>query len=447
MITAVVMTILCLSISGLILMRVHDERTMERNHLNHDAAMRAAALLARGDLPPVHADPSVTALQVIDPTGRIVSTSPSMEGRPPLASFAPPPGRLGAERTLCRVPGSGDACLLVSVQRAPRSHGDWMIYAAAPAYPWYVSGRLLAPLLLSCALIVAFTTLGARRIVITSLRPVEAIRAKLSKITTTELGHRVPVPQPRDEIHDLAGTVNTTLDMLDAALTRERRFTADASHDLRSLVTAMRTQVEEALLHPDETDWPAVARALLASLERLHAIVADLMELRRLDADAGAPMMPVDLNELIVRELARRPQAKTIVSDCRPALVRGDRVQLLRLLTNLLDNAERHATSTVHVTLHCEQGEVALVVHDDGSGIPVHQREVVFQRFARLDAARNKDAGGSGLGLPIAREIARHHGGTLTIEDSSRGARFVARIPLYRPPHRPGTIRGHLDPA
>ncbi|WP_326626926.1 HAMP domain-containing histidine kinase [Nonomuraea fuscirosea] len=433
-ITAAVMTVLCLSISALILMKVHDDRTTVRNRLNHDAAMRATTLLRRDDLPPVHVDPSVAALQVIDPSGRIVSASPTMVSRPPMASFTPPPGVLGAYHTVCQMPGFDDRCMIVSVQRAPRPGGDWMIYAAAPAYPWYVSGQLLTPLLAASALAIALTALGTRRIVITSLKPVEAIRAQLSKITTTDLGHRVPVPQPHDEIHDLARTVNHTLDMLDGAINRERRFTADASHDLRSPVTAIRTQIEEALLHPDDADWPATARTLLAGVERLHVIVADLMELRRLDADAGAPMIPVDLNELIMRELARRLQGKTLVTDCRPALVRGDRGQLHRMLTNLLDNAERHAVSTIRVTLRCENDHAVLTVHDDGSGVPADQREVVFQRFARLAAARAKDAGGSGLGLPIAREIAHHHGGTLTIDDSHQGACFVARIPLLSPP-------------
>ena len=153
-------------------------------------------------------------------------------------------------------------------------------------------------------------------------------------------------------------------------------------------------------------------------------------------------MTPVDLGDLASRELARypravnRPRAVNIVSDLRPALVCGDRPQLVRLLTNLLDNAERHAASTVTVRVDRDNGQAVLVVHDDGPEIPADQREVVFHRFSRLDTAGDRDRAGSGLGLPLAREIASHHGGTLTIEDSDHGARFVARIPLHNPQRR-----------
>jgi signal transduction histidine kinase len=95
-----------------------------------------------------------------------------------------------------------------------------------------------------------------------------------------------------------------------------------------------------------------------------------------------------------------------------------------------MDNADRHAESQITVTVREEGGQAVLEVLDDGDGIVPEQREVVFERFARLDAARNRDAGGTGLGLPIAREIATAHGGTLTVEDSACGARFVFRMPL-----------------
>ena len=124
-------------------------------------------------------------------------------------------------------------------------------------------------------------------------------------------------------------------------------------------------------------------------------------------------------------------------------MVIGDRLRLGRLLTNLVDNAERHADSTITITVrHAPNGEhdgqrfphgiAVLEVIDDGPGIDPDKRELVFQRFARLDAARNKDAGGTGLGLPIARQIAEASGGTLRIEDSPRGARFVLRLPLHK---------------
>ncbi|MCW2942087.1 MAG: Signal transduction histidine kinaselike protein, partial [Actinomycetia bacterium] len=111
-----------------------------------------------------------------------------------------------------------------------------------------------------------------------------------------------------------------------------------------------------------------------------------------------------------------------------------DRMRITRLLVNLLDNAERHATSQITVTVRADGPTAILEVIDDGAGIAVEQREVVFDRFTRLDASRCRDAGGTGLGLAIAREIAEAHEGTLTIEDSERGARFVLRLPVCDPP-------------
>ncbi|WP_235854373.1 sensor histidine kinase [Nonomuraea aridisoli] len=438
LLAAIVMTLLCAGLSALIVTSIHSERSTELNRRNHDANMRTAGLLARGQLTPVHTERGIAALQVIDPAGRIVSASANMRGRPPMAFFVPTEERMGRMETLCHMRDFAGTCMLVSVQRVPRRDGDWIIYSAAPAYPWYVSGRLLAGVLAGSTLLIGVTAFGAYRIVGRSLKPVEAIRAHLCKITSTDLGHRVPVPAPRDEIQELACTVNQTLDLLQAALQRERRFISDASHDLRSPITAMRAQTEEALLHPDDADWPATATATLDSLDRLQAIVTDLLTLSCLDAGAaGAAAAPVDLEDLISCELDHCPHKLNIIRDLEPAVVRGDRLQLIRLFTNLVDNAERHAACTVTISLSAQSGQAVLVVSDDGPGIPVDQRERVFQRFARLDDARNKDTGGTGLGLPIARQIAEQHGGTLTIEDSDQGARFVARIPLYTAHPRP----------
>jgi len=210
-----------------------------------------------------------------------------------------------------------------------------------------------------------------------------------------------------------------------------RQFTSDASHDLRSPITAMRTQVEEALLYPEDADWPAAGRAILVSLDRLQAIVTDLLTLAMLDAGAPQTKDTVDLARLVEAEIERRPRAVRVVTDLAPRVqVTGDQLGLARLLTNLVDNAERHASSQVSLTVRAEGDMAVLQVLDDGAGIAPEQWETVFQRFTRLDASRSRDAGGTGLGLPIARHIAETHGGTLTIEESTTGARFVLRLPL-----------------
>jgi signal transduction histidine kinase len=309
--------------------------------------------------------------------------------------------------------------------------GQWVVYGADRVVPWYVNRELLTELLAATALLVAAAAVGAYRTVGKALTPVDDVVRELAEITTTDLGRRVPVSEHHDELRGLAETVNRTLDRLEAAVEQQRRFASDASHDLRSPITAMRLQVEEARLHPEQTDWASTAGALEDSLDRLEAIVTDLLALARLDSGARCAMERVDLGELVASELRHRTNRVRIITDVPPgAVITGDRLQLIRLLTNLVDNATRYAASTVEVAVRRDGDQAVLEVTDDGPGITPDQRELVFDRFTRLDAADSHDTGGTGLGLPIAREIAERHGGTLMVEDSPRGARFVVRIPL-----------------
>ncbi|MEU3165655.1 HAMP domain-containing sensor histidine kinase [Streptosporangium sp. NPDC006930] len=429
----VVMALLCTTFCALILVGAYQDATEDRADRILRVKLRVLPLLLRDRLPPVLPELGIVALQVVGPTGRVVAANSRMTGKPRMASFVPPEEFSPKGGVVCGTP-KPDACVIVVGLRV-HAHGDhWIIYGAEPVVPPYVHHFLLAALLGGSALLVGVTAVGTYRTVGKTLVPIEAMRAELAEITSTDPGRRVPVPEHHDEIRQLAEIVNQTLDRLEAALQRERRFAYDASHDLRSPITAMRTQVEEALLHPKEADWPATADALLDSLHRLQAIVTNLLELARVDAGGVDLGERVDLSELADSELARRVRRARVVADPQPdVVVTADRLQLARLIANLLDNAERHATSTVTVSVRREGGDAVLEVGDDGPGISPDQREYVFQRFARLEAARSKDQGGTGLGLAIARGIAERHGGTLTIEDSERGARFVARIPIRDP--------------
>ncbi|MFC0111119.1 sensor histidine kinase [Kibdelosporangium aridum] len=258
-----------------------------------------------------------------------------------------------------------------------------------------------------------------------TLRPVEAIRRELAGVSEHNLDRRVPVPRSLDEIAKLARTTNATLDRLQAFHHRQQQFVADASHELRSPLTNLRAGLEVALAHADRADWPEVARQSLQDIERLQDLTADLL-LLAVNDNSSVPMDTlVDLAAL-VEEF--RPQVTCIVPE--QAFVHGNASQLKRLLRNLVDNATRHARSTVTVTVRVEELSVVLEVLDDGPGIAPEDRERVFERFTRLDDARTRDSGGSGLGLTIARGIATRHGGSLTIEDSpTGGGLFVARFP------------------
>ncbi|MGW5420862.1 sensor histidine kinase [Streptomyces sp. NPDC003943] len=271
-----------------------------------------------------------------------------------------------------------------------------------------------------------------------SLRPVEAIRRQLAHITSHSLDQRVPVPETDDAIARLARTTNDTLDRLEQASTRQQQFVADAAHELRSPLAAVRAQLESALRHPEGIDWPSVVRESVADVVRLQALADDLLLLAQMDGSprAAPAAEEVDLSPLaedLVREHQHLPTARGLTLTCEVpsrAIVRGNAIQLERLLRNLLGNACRHARHRVTVRASVEAGTIVAEVTDDGPGIPPADREKVFERFTRLDEARARSDGGAGLGLPIAREIAARHGGTLVAADSAQGARLVVRIPL-----------------
>ncbi|MFI6496687.1 sensor histidine kinase [Nonomuraea typhae] len=398
------------------------------------AARRVAFNVERyapvGELKPVTPTERIDLIQVVDHEGKVRQASKKLHGLAPLTTLKPTEDDGRVQTTTCTALLPDRPCLSTVGFRVSVNGNYWMAYAFGPDIPWYISplyalGVLAGALVLTVpSAAVAWAALGR------ALRPVAGIRTELAEITATDLGRRVPRSAHRDELDELAMTVNDTLDRLEDAVEQQRRFASDASHDLRSPITAMRAQVEEALLYPDSADWPRTGREVLGSLDRLQNIVADLLTLARLEAGAPGRREPVDLGELAAAE-SDRPRSKPVLTWLAPGVrVMGDRLRLARLLTNLLDNAERHAEEAVTVRVRAEDGQAVLEVQDDGEGIAPDQREVVFRRFTRLDASRNRDAGGTGLGLPIAREIADSHQGTLKIEDSDRGARFVVRLPL-----------------
>jgi signal transduction histidine kinase len=429
-IASAVMLLLCAAAGAFVLLAVRGTAERYKTEEVVSTGVRVSYLIKRERLPPMILDEDVTAVQVVNPTGQIVSTSLDIAGRPRMAAFRPSEATPQEAKVLCRSPAYPGQCVIIVALRVPQPDGPWMVYAADSEVPWYVSPELLAALIGSSLVLISLTAFGTYQTVGKALRPVEAIADKLAVITTTDLGQRVPVPKFRDEIRRLAETANQTLDRAERAVEQQRRFASDASHDLRSPLTAMRTEIEEALLHPEATDWHATGEALLDSLDRLQALVTDLLQIARLDAGAPPKLDNVDLAGLATRELDRRQRKVDVARDLSSGvIIVGDRLRLARLLNNLLDNAERHARSLIKVRVYLDGGYGVLEVVDDGTGVPPDQREVVFERFTRLDAARSKDAGGTGLGLSIARQIAESHRGTLTIEDSAVGARFVLRLP------------------
>ncbi|MFJ7083124.1 sensor histidine kinase [Streptomyces griseus] len=275
-----------------------------------------------------------------------------------------------------------------------------------------------------------------------ALRPVEAIRTATASVTIGDPRERVTVPATGHEIAALATTINTTLQRLDEAAARQRRFVADAAHELRSPLTTLLASLEVALAYPERTDWPGAVATAARQTGRLQSLAEDLLLLARLDSHAPTTAGgSIDLAALVRRlveeyEQPGRPVALT-ADDSGPAYVHGSPRDYERLLRNLVDNAARHAANRVRVTVRNQDEQVVLSVHDDGPGVPAEDAERIFERFVRRDDARSRDHGGTGLGLAIARELAHRHRGTLGLVPSDRGACFRLRLPAQQQPGSP----------
>ncbi|MFI5568932.1 sensor histidine kinase [Streptomyces sp. NPDC051740] len=342
------------------------------------------------------------------------------------------PGQVADETTFTNgsatIDGDTEDYRFAALEVETSDRGRLTVHAGAPlaaehsAVSTTLTGMLIGlPVLLGVVAGVTWLVTGR------ALRPVAGIRSEMAAITASEdLARRVPEPATHDEIARLARTTNETLAALEASVERQRRFVADASHELRSPIASLRTQLEVAAAHPGLLDLDGAVEDTV----RLQHLAADLLLLARLDAGERPADARVDLSALAREEAAGRTG---VTVDAEPAEVTGSRGQLARVLANLLDNGRRHARERVTVTVRREGDRAVLAVADDGEGVAEADRERIFERFVRLDAARSRDDGGAGLGLAIARDVAVRHGGTLTASAApTGGAVFELRLPLAR---------------
>lgn len=401
-----------------------------------DTALRTraddiASLLQSGTLSPQipGTQDDASLVQVIDRNGTVLAASADIQGEAALAGT--PAG--GAPATIRSLPiGSGGPFRVLARTEGP----DTIVVARSlqPIDSAVASATLLLletfPVVL--AVVGLITWLGMGR----ALAPLERIRSTTAAISAATPTERVPVPRAHDEVFRLAETMNAMLTRLQEAGERQRQFVADASHELRSPLATMQAVLESALRRDDLATWRATGSDLDAMQRRLQSLVDDLLLLARLEDGAPRRREEVDLDDLVheAAERLRTGGGVAVAVAPLPALrVLGDRAQLTRVLRNLTDNARRHATTTVTLTLGRE-GEAAIVrVADDGPGVRLEDRERIFERFTRLDDARARDSGGSGLGLAISRQIANVHGGVLRMAESpaGSGATFELALPLW----------------
>jgi len=372
-------------------------------------------------------------VQVVDRSGAVVSASIAADRLTPLLRPPELAKALTGEQIL--IPGSRvgltGTMRAIAVPVGPPS-ASRSIIVAVPINDVEQSQHVLRmTLLLAYCPLVVVMALIAWRVIGSTLRPVETLRSGAARISGSDQQERLAVPESADEIRALALTLNDMLDRLAAARGRQRAFVADAAHELRSPLTSMRTQLEVAQHLGQGSE---LASDLLADVTRLSTLVEDLLLLARAGSDTNRPPVreSLDVRALLVATANRYVGARVPVSVVQgPAVYANANLEeLRRVLANLVDNAVRHARSNVALGVHTEGRSAELTVVDDGPGIPAEERERVFERFARLDDARDRDAGGTGLGLAIVRELLRRSDGSISLQDNPSGPGLAAVVRL-----------------
>lgn len=365
--------------------------------------------------------------------GVVLGATDELEDAPPLVT---PGGDDGDDGDLTdrvvTVPGDDDRLVV-----AAKEVDDGLLVAGVDDGPRAEAvGTTVVLLLVAVPLLVAAMALVTWLAVGRALRPVERIRLDTEQVTAADLGRRIAAPGSGDEIDRLAQTMNRMLERLDESQRRQRRFVSDASHELRSPISALRQNAEVALAYPDRLPVERLGRTVAEESARMAELVDGLLLLARADERGLVPdARDVDLDDLALAEARRlralAPHLTIDATGVSATRVRGDSRMLERALRNLGDNAARHARGRIAIACTVAGGAALLTVDDDGPGIPPADRSRVFERFVRLDDSRARDSGGSGLGLPIVASIAAAHGGAATVAASPLGG---ARLELRLPP-------------
>lgn len=297
---------------------------------------------------------------------------------------------------------------------------------------------VIAPFVLLLGAIVSYWL--AKR----AFKPIFQLTRTARNIKAGDLHRRVPVPQAKDEVHDLALTLNEMIGRLDLAFTQQRRFVADASHELRTPVAVIRNITDVALVQPLSLDeYVTLLRDINAESERLGHLINDLLALARADED----QIPLDQEEIrldllacdvaaTMEPLAVERNITLNLEKMEPATVKGDTARLIQVLMGLVDNALTYtnAGGTVDINVETHETSASFSVRDTGIGISAEDIPHIFERFYRADPARSRVAGGSGLGLAIVDWVVSAHGGSVSVESQlGQGSTFTVTLPLASP--------------
>lgn len=444
------MLVVGVSVAAVMIALVLTARTSMRDQIatNADARAQDIGLLVQSStMPdPIPGRGEDLLVQVFDSGGTVVASSASIDGQAPLVDISLGAGETRtftvtslAQSDAAETPGEGGADtgvpFLISARGVASPSGNVTVVVAASLNPVQQMLDVLVPRLAVglpvIMLIVAGTVWFLTGL---ALRPVEAIRSEAEAISATSLERRVPEPGTSDEIARLAETVNRMLDRLEASSLAQRQFVSDASHELKSPIASIRTMLDVA-----RREQPADLAVLLDDLAaedlRLEQLVVDLLALARIDeGPAPSRAIEVDFDDVVLAEVGairRVAHVEVNLAGVRPARLLAERDSLGSLVRNLVENATRHASSTVWVALETAGDHAVLTVSDDGLGIAPGDRERVFERFVRLDESRGRAEGGTGLGLALCRAIAQSMNGSIRVaEPLHGGATFEVTLPL-----------------
>ena len=376
--------------------------------------------------------------QVFDADGSLIAQSynlarRSVHGRPPLD--------LGSEIRY-ETGGPPDFPLRLAWRKVTIAGQPLIVGAADPQGKYEgVLGAFTSVLLLSTPIILTLATFCGLFLGRRALAPVARITDDARAITEHNLSARLAVPDSRDELQQLSETLNAMLARIEGSFARVRQFTADASHELRTPMTLIYTAAQYSLRRERSRD------ELLGSMQQIQresqrttALIDSLLRLARGDAGKDtAPLLPMD-TEPLLRDVADQARIMAAGKDidvqlhvrADPLPVRADEASLRRLLLILVDNAVKFTPrgGTVVVKGSRDETHVTISVADTGAGIALDDQPHIFERFWRADKVRAREAGGTGLGLPIARQIAEQHGAGLSVESEvGVGSSFALRLP------------------
>lgn len=290
-------------------------------------------------------------------------------------------------------------------------------------------GRWIGMSLLAAGLIFALFVLTVWAVIGRSLRPLTALRQTLQQRPPLDLTP-LSAPSLPSEFIPLVGAFNEQLTRVDQAVQNERRFIADAAHELRTPLAVLSAHADLARRATSDAERDAALRRLSAGVQRAARLSEQLLDLARLDAEATAPARaPIDLGPLLVIlvrdfEMLARERNQRITLCTEDGRILGDVDQLGILIRNLIDNAVRYAGDEGHIAVSCRRetrdgvAGVALCVADDGPGVAPEERERIFHRFYRANGGAER---GSGIGLSLVARIARSHGATIAVDDGLDG--------------------------